>query len=66
MMDQNAIDQREGIEYMLSEIEAMDLSRRPKTEDFIQSLRNQFNERLSLSPGQFQKLKEIYEQLTDI
>lgn len=66
MMDQNAIDQREGIEYILSEIEAMDLSRRPKTEDFIQSLRNQFNERLSLSPGQFQKLKEVYEQLTDI
>jgi hypothetical protein len=66
MMDQHAIDQREGIEYMLSEIEAMDLSRRPKTEDFIQSLRNQFNERLSLSPGQFQKLKEVYEQLTDI
>lgn len=66
MMDQHAIDQREGIEYMLSEIEAMDLSRKPKTEDFILSLRTQFNERLSLSPGQFQKLKELYEQLTDV
>jgi len=65
-MNQHAIDQREAIEWFLSEIEAMDLSRRPKTEDFIQYLRNQFNERLSLSPGQFQKLKEVYEQLTDI
>lgn len=65
-MDQHAIDQREAIEWFLSEIEAMDLSKRPKTADFIESLRNQFNERLSLTPGQFLKLKEIYEKLTDL
>lgn len=65
-MDQSAIDQRESVEWMLSELESMDLSKRKKTQDYIECLRTQFGERLSLSPGQFQKLQQIYMELTDV
>lgn len=65
-MDQKAIDEREAISWMLDELESIDLSKRPKTADFILSLRNQYDRRLSLSPGQFEKLKQIFEELTDV
>lgn len=50
------------VEYMLAEVEE-DLEAKGDTNDFIESLRSQFNRRGSLSEAQVEGLRKFYERI---
>lgn len=61
-MTQKKEDEAKLIEHMLSEVEAH-LEEADRTNNFIESLRDSFDERGTLSPAQVEGLRKFYERI---